>query len=92
MINVLVTGGNGQLANCLKDVGKSYHDLNVIYTDFQELDITDLNQVNDFFQSEDQIHYCINCAAYTAVDNAEKDKEKAYQINALGAKNLALVM
>jgi len=91
MMNVLVTGGNGQLASCIKDLAKQYEDLNFIYTDYQELDICDLKQVDSFFKSNSKIHYCINCAAYTAVDKAETDVDKAFEINAQGAKNLAIV-
>ena len=91
MMNVLVTGGNGQLASCIKDIENQYENLNLIYTDYQELDICDLNQIRIFFESNEEIDYCINCAAYTAVDSAEKDKANAYEINALGAKNLATV-
>ena len=91
MMNVLVTGSNGQLASCIKDIDKQYGDLNFIYTDYEELDICDLNQVNAFFKSNPKIDYCINCAAYTAVDKAETDADKAYEINAQGAKNLAIV-
>ena len=90
MSNVLVTGSNGQLASCIKDLAKQYDGLNFIYTDYQELDICDLNQVNAFFKSNHKIHYCINCAAYTAVDKAESDADKAFEINADGAKNLAI--
>ena len=90
MRNVLVTGSNGQLASCIKDLAKQYEGLNFIYTDYQELDICDLNQVNTFFKSNKKIDYCINCAAYTAVDKAESDVEKAFEINANGAKNLAI--
>lgn len=91
MINVLVTGSNGQLGSCIKELDKKNENLNIIYTDYLELDICNLNQVQDFFKAHSPIHYCVNCAAYTAVDNAENDKEKAYQINALAPKNLALV-
>jgi len=91
MMNVLVTGGNGQLASCIKDLAKQYEDLNFIYTDYQELDICDLKQLDSFFKSNSKIHYCINCAAYTAVDKAETDVDKAFEINAQGAKNLAIV-
>tara|TARA_R110002096_G_scaffold54740_6_gene141100 strand:- start:1202 stop:2059 length:858 start_codon:yes stop_codon:yes gene_type:complete len=91
MIDVLVTGGNGQLASCIKDVERQHDELNVIYTDYLELDICDLHQVQAFFKANKQIEYCVNCAAYTAVDNAEEDVEKAFEINALGPKNLALV-
>ena len=91
MITILVTGGNGQLASCIKDVQKQYDDLNVIYTNHLELDICDLNQIQTFFKSNPQINYCINCAAYTAVDKAETESEKAFEINATGARNLAQV-
>ena len=91
MMNVLVTGSNGQLASCIRDLAKQYEGLNFIYTDYQELDICDLNQVNTFFESHSKIHYCINCAAYTAVDKAETEVNKAFEINATGAKNLAIV-
>jgi len=91
MMNVLVTGSNGQLASCIKDLAKDHKNLNFIYTDYQELDICDLNQIKTFFKSSPKIAYCINCAAYTAVDKAESEAEKAFEINAQGAKNLAIV-
>ena len=90
MTTILVTGGNGQLASCIKDVEKQYGDLNFIYTDYLELDICDLNKVRTFFSNNNQIDYCINCAAYTAVDKAENEIDKAFEINALGAKNVAI--
>ena len=90
-MNVLVTGSNGQLASCIKDLAGQYENLNFIYTDYQELDICDLKHVNTFFKSNQRIDYCINCAAYTAVDKAETDVYKAFEINATGAKNLAIV-
>ena len=91
MINVLVTGSNGQLASCIKDLAKQQKGLHFIYTDYQELDICNLKQVETFFKTNQKIDYCINCAAYTAVDKAETDRQKAFEINAQGAKNLALV-
>ena len=90
MINVLVAGGNGQLASCIKDLSKQHEGLHFIYTDYQELDICNLNDVGAFFKTNQKIDYCINCAAYTAVDKAETDADKAFEINAQGAKNLAL--
>ena len=91
MMNVLVTGSNGQLASSIKDLAKQYDGLNFIYTDYQELDICNLKQLDSFFKSNIKIDYCINCAAYTAVDKAETDVDKAFEINAQGAKNIALV-
>ena len=91
MRNILVTGANGQLANCIKDIEKQYEGLNIIYTDYQELNICDSNQLDAFFKSNQKIDYCINCAAYTAVDKAEIEFDKAFEINSTGAKNLAIV-
>jgi dTDP-4-dehydrorhamnose reductase len=91
MTNAIVTGGNGQLATCIKDIENDYSNLNIIYTDYLDLDICDLNQVKAFFSNNQNISYCINCAAYTAVDKAEVEVDKAYEINSKGAKNLALV-
>lgn len=89
MKNVLVTGGNGQLATCIKDLENHEDDLNFIYTDYLDLDICDLNKVKAFFKSNN-LDYCVNCAAYTAVDKAETEADMAFEINAIGAKNLAI--
>lgn len=89
MKNVLVTGGNGQLASCIKDVESQEADLNFVYTDYLELDICDLDQVRTFFESN-KLDYCVNCAAYTAVDKAETEADKAFEINAKGSRNLAI--
>ena len=89
MINVLVTGANGQLASSIKDLESQYGNLNFIYTDYVELDITDKNAIKAFFNNFSNINYCINCAAYTAVDRAEEERELAKKINSIGAKNLA---
>tara|TARA_B110000483_G_scaffold197320_1_gene235954 strand:- start:15518 stop:16378 length:861 start_codon:yes stop_codon:yes gene_type:complete len=91
MIKVLVTGGKGQLASCFKDLENKYKDLNIIYTDHKELDICNLSQIKTFFKSNYKIDYCINCAAYTDVDRAESEVDKAFEINAQGPKNLALI-
>jgi len=90
MINILVTGGNGQLANCIKDIATNYTGFNFIFAGVEDLDITDLNKVRRFFNNQ-TIHFCVNCAAYTAVDKAESDKKNAQNVNAVGAKNLAIV-
>ncbi len=89
MINILVTGGNGQLASCIKDIENQYDYLNFIYTDYLELDITNIDKVLTYFNQSPQIDYCINCAAHTAVDKAETEEELANKINSIGVKNLA---
>lgn len=88
MISVLVTGKDSQLAQCIESLAPNYSDLKFIFKTSTELDITDRLQVNTVFKSSEQFNYCINCAAYTAVDKAESEKEKAYSINVEGVKNL----
>ena len=88
MKTILVTGGNGQLGKCIKDGFQLKENLKVIYTNSSTLDITNKVQIDAIFESN-SIDYCINCAAYTAVDKAENDSKLAYKINAEGAKNLA---
>ncbi|MDW5288990.1 dTDP-4-dehydrorhamnose reductase [Formosa sp. PL04] len=89
MMKILVTGGNGQLAASIKDVSKDENQLQFIYTDSENLDITNQDSVNDFFHNND-LDFCINCAAYTAVDKAESDIELARKVNKDGAKHLAI--
>lgn len=89
MKKILVIGGNGQLGNCLQKLSPEYElEYEFLFTDYDTLDITNQNQINDFF-SDYQPDICINASAYTAVDLAEQEKEKAYSINATGVGYLA---
>ena len=81
MAKILVTGANGQLGNELRILEKSYPTFTFIFTDYEELDITNKNTVLSFFEQQ-KPQYLINCAAYTAVDKAETDQDKAYLLNA----------
>ena len=90
MKKVLVTGANGQLGQCLQDAVLNKKDLQVLFEDLPNLDITNLASLETFF-SKNKFEYCINCAAYTSVDLAETNKELAYEVNAVGTKNLAEV-
>ena len=90
MIKILVTGGSGQLAQCLKDVVINENELNVDFQDLPALDITNKQQLESYFL-KNELDYCINCAAYTAVDLAEEQSNLAYAVNAEGPKNLAEV-
>lgn len=88
--NVLVTGANGQLGSELKRATADHEaNLNFIYTDIADLDITDLDAV-DKFVKENKIKYIVNCAAYTAVDKAEDDIDLCYKINKDAARNLGI--
>ena len=88
MKQVLVTGANGQLGNSIKRISTNFKDLKFVFTDVADLDITSSEEVNTFFESN-ALDYCINCAAYTAVDKAEEEVDKAFLINATAVKNLA---
>jgi dTDP-4-dehydrorhamnose reductase len=87
-MKVLVTGANGQLGSELKTLANKHNDIDFIFADINELDITDKNQVSNLIQSL-KPNFLVNCAAYTAVDNAEKNAEEAFKVNAVGPQNLA---
>ena len=89
MTNILVTGSNGQLGSEIRKLSQK-SDHNFIFTDIDELDLTNINEIERFFNKTD-ISYCINCAAYTAVDKAETDIENAIAVNATAVRNLAEV-
>ena len=88
MKKILVTGANGQLGQCLQKISSQFEEFEFIFTDSETLDITNKEEVNDFFW-QNAPDFCINAAAYTAVDLAETDVEKAFLVNADGTENLA---
>jgi dTDP-4-dehydrorhamnose reductase len=86
---VLVTGGSGQLGTTLgKSVSSVEKTIEFVFASSKDLDITDDRSVTDYVKQGD-FDYCVNCAAYTQVDKAEADSERALLINQQGAKNLA---
>jgi len=99
-MRILITGSNGQLGTELqKQLNSGYSEIGsipqklinaeLIVTDEKELNISNIDNVYKIFQkySPDLV---LNCAAYTNVDDCEKNPELAYQVNAIGPKNLAL--
>ncbi len=88
MSRILVTGANGQLGKSIQEIAKNAKDLHYIFKSSKELDITDSLQVNSIL-SYQSFDYCINCAAYTNVENAERNPEVAHRVNALGVANIA---
>lgn len=88
--SVLVTGANGQLGSELKLVAAQYPSFHFIFVSRKELAIDDPDAAQKFFAAQ-HIDYCINCAAYTAVDKAESDAANAFLINAEAVANLATV-
>lgn len=86
---VLVTGANGQLGKTINElffINES--NLEFTFVTKKELDITQKLELKLFFENN-EFDFCINCAAYTNVEQAEKTPETAYKVNAEGAKYLA---
>jgi dTDP-4-dehydrorhamnose reductase len=81
MKKILVTGSKGQLGNEIQLLSKNFTKYKFLFHDVDTLDLTDYEKLEKFFQvhSPDIV---INCAAYTAVDKAEKETELAYLLNA----------
>ncbi len=89
MKKILVVGANGQLGKCLQKLSSDYDwSYNFIFLSSGDLDITDSAAVLSVLE-EEKPHFCINAAAYTAVDLAEQDAARAFAVNADGPGNLA---
>ena len=86
---VLVTGANGQLGQAIQSISGKYPEIDFVFCSSSDLDITNLENCQAVFSTY-QPHFCINTAAYTAVDKAESEPAKAFDINANGAENLAI--
>ena len=86
---VLVTGANGQLGQAIQSISGKYPEIDFVFCSSSELDISNLENCQAVFSTY-QPHFCINTAAYTAVDKAESEPAKAFDINANGAENLAI--
>lgn len=90
-MKILITGANGQLGRELTKQYKEKGNVELILTDVDTLDITNVNDVYKMV-NETKPDVIINCAAHTAVDKCEDDVDNAYKINAVGPKNLAAAM
>lgn len=87
---VLVTGANGQLGQAIQFISDNHPEIEFKFCSSSDLDITSKENCKLVF-TKFKPDYCINAAAYTAVDKAESEPEKAHLINVIGAKNLAEV-
>jgi dTDP-4-dehydrorhamnose reductase len=87
---VLVTGANGQLGQAIQFIAKNHTEIKFVFCSSSDLDISNKENCQTVFQNT-KPDFCINAAAYTAVDKAESDRDKAELINVIGSKNIAEV-
>jgi dTDP-4-dehydrorhamnose reductase len=89
-MKILVTGGDGQLGNALRKFAGDYKGHVFSFIDIHDLDLTDSFRMATYF-AEHKPHVLINCAAYTAVDKAESEPEKAMAVNAIVPGEMAKI-
>ena len=87
-MNILITGANGQLGNEMKVLSAENTQHTYFFTDVQELDICNEEAI-EAFVAENEIELIVNCAAYTAVDNAEDNRELCDKLNHIAPGYLA---
>jgi dTDP-4-dehydrorhamnose reductase len=87
---IVVTGGNGQLGKELQEISSSYPQFQFYFLSRNDMPIDQFELVRNYFNTLKPA-YCINCAAYTAVDKAESEKELAFQVNGEAVGVLAAV-
>lgn len=85
---ILVTGSNGQLGLTFQDLEINYPDIEFTFLNSSQLNITSKQNIESVFV-KNNFDFCINCAAYTNVEQAEKTPEIAFKINAEGVKNIS---
>lgn len=88
MHKLLITGCRGQLGSELQAIADDYESIDFLFTDYDELDITDRKAVRNYIE-EHEVDCVVNCAAYTAVDKAESEPEKCELLNDIAPGYLA---
>src|SRR5260221_14675465 len=87
---ILVTGANGQLGAAIRSLSSLYRQFQFVFLTKEDLPIHQFDLVQQYFEKTSPA-FCINCAAYTAVDKAETERDLAMQINADAVGVLASV-
>jgi len=87
---ILVTGANGQLGKELQLLSLDFPSYSFLFVAKEGLNIADAAATEKYFAAQ-PIDFCINCAAYTAVDKAESEPENAFLVNGIAVATLAAV-
>jgi dTDP-4-dehydrorhamnose reductase len=87
---ILVTGANGQLGKEFQALAPDFPGYHFLFVTKQDLDIADAAATEKYFAAH-AIDFCVNCAAYTAVDKAESETDNAYLVNSTAVATLAAV-
>ncbi len=87
-MKIFITGSDGQLGSDIRQIASKFPAFQFIFTDIGQLDITDKSALSAFL-NEYRPDVAINCAAYTAVDKAETDRETAFAINTTAVEYLS---
>ena len=97
-MRILVTGKNGQLGKSIQKIvntntkiGNNQNSNDFIFVGREELDLSSESSISHYFDKNDKFDIIVNCAAFTQVDKAEKEKELANQVNHLAVKQLAKI-
>lgn len=90
MARILVTGANGQLGKSVEKYSRIHPQHQWFFCDRTNLDITKAEQVQAVFEQHSPTH-CINCAAFTNVDLAEKEPQTAVAVNAEAVKGMVVI-
>jgi dTDP-4-dehydrorhamnose reductase len=90
MNNIVVFGSSGQLGQCFKKLAENQGISSIYFPAETEANILDIEALKKVFETY-KPSYCINCAAYTAVDKAEDEQETALKVNKTGVENLSLL-
>lgn len=88
MKKAIVFGASGQLGQCLQHIARENGDSDMIFLPEERANILNLESLRSVFE-EHKPAYCVNCAAYTAVDRAEDEIEISRKVNRDGVENLA---
>jgi dTDP-4-dehydrorhamnose reductase len=89
MTTILITGASGQVGQEFQALAAAYPQFKFLFTNRTSLDIGDANKIEAFFHQH-KIDFCVNCAAYTAVDKAESEEDVAMLYNAEAVRYLAI--